>query len=200
MPTACKSEILIEEVTIDPQASRSVRFGPLDEAASDKSPTYWIFRATLRDGSMFAIDPCNAQYSFTTAQERNCGVFPWNSYLSRLSLASGAPVSIQPLGSHAPSPNATPIGNIEDGKRHIFVDADIRSTAESMGSKRIVKACITMPATLTLDQVLAHKSNQIEYAANVRAFKNHLEAVIEAGRTTKSGVKDVLMDRLHRKG
>jgi hypothetical protein len=154
----------------------------------------------LKDGSTFAIDPCNAQYSFTTIQERNCGVFPWNSYLSRLSLASGAPVSIQPLGSHAPSPNVPPIGNIEDGKRHIFVDADIRSTAESMGSRRIVKACVTMPATLTLDKLMAHKSKQIEYASNVSAFKNHLEAVIEAGRTTKSGVKDVLMDRLHCKG
>jgi hypothetical protein len=57
-----------------------------------------------------------------------------------------------------------------------------------------------MPATLTLDKLMAHKSKQIEYASNVSAFKNHLEAVIEAGRTTKSGVKDVLMDRLHRKG
>lgn len=149
---------------------------------------------------MFAIDPCNAQYSFTTAQERNCGVFPWKSHLSRLSLSSGDPVSIQPLGSHAPSPNAVPIGNIEDGKRHIFVDTDIRSTAELMGSRRIVEACITMPATLTLDKLMAHKSKQMEYAADVSAFKNHLEAVIEAGRTTEMGIKDVLMGRLHRKG
>jgi hypothetical protein len=149
---------------------------------------------------MFAIDPCNAQYSFTTVQERNGGVFPWDFFLNRLSLASGAPVSIQSLGSHAPSPTAPPIGNIEDGKRHIFVDADIRSTAELMMSRRIVEACVTMPATLTLDKLMAHKSKQIEYASNVSAFKNHLEAVIEAGRTTERGIKDVLMGRLHRKG
>lgn len=149
---------------------------------------------------MFAIDPCNAQYSFTTVQERICGVFPWNSYLSRLSLASGAPVSIEPLGSHAPRPSATPVGDIEDGQRHIFVDTDIRSTAEMMASGRLAKACVTLPTTLTLDKLMARNSKQIEYAANASVFKNHREAVIEAGRTTERSIKDVLMGRLHRKG
>lgn len=190
-------------MTVDPTAPHSVRFGPLDDASSDKSPTSWIFRATLRDGSMFAIDPCNARYSFTTAEERKCGVFPWNSYMSRLSLASGAPVSIQSLGSHTPNSNASPVGNIEDGKRNIFVDADIRLTAELLASGIPAYTCATLstgPTKLTLNKLMARNSNHTAHAANFSIFKNHLEDIIKAGRTTGKGVKSVLMDLLKQKG
>jgi hypothetical protein len=190
-------------VTVDPTAAFSVRFGPDDETSSDEPPSYWIFRATLRDGSMFAIDPCNAQYSFTTAEERNCGVFPWETYLSRLSLESGAPVSIQSLGSHAPNPDVSPVGNIEDGKRGIFIDADIRLTAELLATRIPAYTCATLstgPTKLTLVKLMARDSNQTEHAANVSIFKDHLEDSIKAGRNTGKGVKSVLMDILKEKG
>lgn len=59
---------------------------------------------------------------------------------------------------------------------------------------------MTLPTRLTLIKLMAGDSKQIEHAINVSDFKKHLEAVIEAGRTTEMGIKDVLMDRLHRKG
>ena len=151
---------------------------------------------------MFAIDPCNAQYSFTTAEERNCGVFPWDSYVSRLPLASGAPVSVQSLGFYTPSPDTSPVGDIEDGKKNIFVDADIRLTAELTASGIPAYTCATLstdPAKLTLDKLMARNSNQAAHAANVSIFKDHLEDIIKAGRATGKGVKSVLMDNLKQK-
>lgn len=151
---------------------------------------------------MFAIDPCNAQYSFSTTQERNCGVFPWQSYLSRLSLSGGAPTNVQRLGFHAPSPTIYPVGKLADGQRNIFVDADIRSTAESMAPGTLCAVCVTLPMlnTLTLEKLMARASSQAEHAADVGIFKDHLQGAINAGRVTGKGIKDLLMERLHHKG
>jgi hypothetical protein len=195
----------MDEVNVKPTASRSVRYHVEDDASSDKSPIYWIFRATLRDGSMFAIDPCNAQYSFTTAEERNSGVFPWDYCIDRLSL-TGDPGVVHELGFHAPDKKAYPVGNIEDGQRDIFVDADIRSTSESMASGALAVGCTTLSSKtqLSLSGIMASTSNQTKHKEDISLFKKHLQDVMPHMRTTEkdgvNGIKYVLMQRLHQKG
>lgn len=192
----------MEEVTIDPKAPRSVRFAQLDISASNKSPSYWIFRVTLRDDSVFAIDPCNAQYSCATTQERNCGVFPWASYLSRLSVADL--VEVQGLRYHAPKNEVSPVGNIEDGKANIFVDADIRSSAESMASSSLTVAGVDLQFNWnsSLGRLMARSSNHQEFAANVQIFKNAVANILRDHRSRPNGMlgtKDMVLKRLHHK-
>jgi hypothetical protein len=54
---ATTPDIKIEEVVIDPKAPRSVRFDRFDAPTFvKKTPTYWIFRATLLGGSTSASE------------------------------------------------------------------------------------------------------------------------------------------------
>lgn len=197
--SACKSTIQVDDVTIEPRAPLSVRFASLDFTSSNKSPTYWIFRAKLSDGSEFAIDPCNAQYSFTSAQERNCGVFSWQSYLNRLSITVSAISDIQDLRSHAPKRDVYPVGSIKDGEKDVFIDADFRSTAELMASSSLAVACGTLryKTKSSLKQLMARSLTQREHAEHVSLIKNHFKLVIDLGRAR--GVKNSVLERLHHK-
>jgi hypothetical protein len=161
-------------VTVSPTACHSVRYHFADDASSDKSPAYWIFRATLRDGSMFAIDPCNAQYSFTTTRERSCGVYPWESYISRLQSISGNPVDIHSHDFHAAKHMVKPVGNIKDGQQNISVDADVRSTAESMaiGALSVGYRKLPLKTQLYLGDLMARNSNQTKHEEAVSLFKS----------------------------
>jgi hypothetical protein len=79
----------LEEEAIRPQARRYARFVPQLSASSADPPVTWLFRATLRDGSTFAIDVCNAQYTASTVEDTHCGVFPWDQYMERLRVEVG---------------------------------------------------------------------------------------------------------------
>ena len=162
-----------------------------------------MFRATLlRDGSSFAIDPCNAQWMCTTIEERKCGLFHWGAYLQRLSMKSfehPAGTDIQGLRSHAPKSAVYPVGNIRDADKNTFVDTDVKSTAESMASSSLVIACVTLSfkTKLSLKKLKARTSSDAEHAEDVKFFKAHVLEVIKQGRA--KGVKDLLLQRLHHK-
>jgi hypothetical protein len=166
----------VEEVTIDPRAQHSVRLDPLDKTSSNTSQACWIFRAKLKDGSMFAIDPCNAQYSFTTSQERNCGVFPWESYLNRLSVPGI--VAVQHLCYHTPNMGYSPVGSIEEGLANNFADVDIRNAAETLASagcsSQTTLKVLQSVSRLSPEKLMHRDSSNAEYAANVEVFKDLL--------------------------
>jgi hypothetical protein len=194
----------VEEVNFDPEYShRFVSFAPLDGTSLNRPPIYWIFRATLlRDGTSFAIDPCNAQYMCTTAEERKCGVFYWGLYLYRLSsmfFQYPAGADIQGFRSHLPRNDVYPVGNISDAQKNIFVDTDIRSTAEQMASSSLTIACATLSfkTKLSLKRLMARTSSDAQHAEDVKVFKAHVQEVIKAARA--KGIKDLLLHRLHHK-
>jgi hypothetical protein len=129
---------------------------------------------------MFAIDPCNAQYSFTTSRERNCGVFPWESYLGRLSVTDIG--EVHGLCYHKPILSIHQVGSLEEGQADIFADADIRHVAESLPStackSKMLAARLQSDHGLSLESLMSRSSNNGEYAANVKLFKDLLGPVI----------------------
>lgn len=191
-------------MTFHPVARPSVSFAPFDGTSPYRPGTYWIFRATLlRDGTSFAIDPCNAQWMCTTTEERKCGLFHWASYLQRLSTKSfehPADTDIQGLRSHAPKSDVYPVGNIRDARNNIFVDTDIKSTAESMASSSLVIACVTLSfkTKASLKRLMARTSSDAQHAEDVKVFKDHVQEVIKEGRA--KGIKNLLLQRLEHKG
>jgi hypothetical protein len=88
----------VSEVAIRPKARRFAQFVARDPAYTTGS-VCWVLRATLRDGSTFAIDVCNAQYAASTPEDALCGVFPWEQYMQRLSVSDSDIVNTQILGS-----------------------------------------------------------------------------------------------------
>jgi len=216
---ASRLNIKVEEVIIDPRAPRSVRLGWFDSSSSKRSapsdqsnrspsnerdysssnespPTYWIFRATLSDGSQFAIDPCNAQYSFTTQQDRIRGVFPWNSYLGRLMVPSDAPLDAHELTFHKPKGKVHPAGTLEEGRSNLFADQDIRSTAESCTATKLFATARDLAIThdLLLVDIMDRSSNRQVYESQARVFTERLELVFKKRRDT--GIKTTLLQRL----
>jgi hypothetical protein len=87
-------------VAIRSKARRFARFVARGSARTSGS-ICWILRATLRDGSTFAIDVCNAQYAASTPEDAFCGVFPWEQYMERLSVAKSDIIDTQVLNSSA---------------------------------------------------------------------------------------------------
>jgi hypothetical protein len=125
---------------------------------------------------MFAIDPCNAQYSFTTSQERNCGVFPWESYLNRLSVPGI--VAVQDLCYHTPNMGYSPVGSIEEGLANSFADVDIRNAAETLASagcsSKTTLKVLQSDSRLSREKLMHRSSDNAKYAADVEVFKDLL--------------------------
>jgi hypothetical protein len=208
----------VHEVIIDPRAPRSVRLDWFDGSSSQrgprrpppvqvnpssskkpkppKPPIYWTFRATLSDGSQFAIDPCNAQYSFTTKQERSRGVFPWDSYLGRLEVPVDVPFDVHELTFHKPKGTAHPVGTLEQGRSNFFLDEDIRSTAESIAATYIFATArdLTLTQDMLMTQIMDRSSNRQVYANHARAFKEQIERDFKERR--EAGIKTTLLHRL----
>jgi hypothetical protein len=139
----------------------------------------------------------------TTPEERKCDVFKWSLYLLRLSsmffpFPSG--IDIQGFRSHVPREDVYPVGNIKDAQKNIFVDTDIRSTAEVMASSCLVLACVSLPikTMLSLKRLMALTTSDAQHAEDVKIFKAHVQEVIEQRRA--KGIKDLLLQRLHHKG
>jgi hypothetical protein len=96
--TGTKARIQVKEMAIRPKARRFVHFVPRSASSSADPSVGWLFCATLSDGSKFAIDVCNAQYTVNTSEDPVCGVFPWEQYMERLSVTHGDLVGHQYLG------------------------------------------------------------------------------------------------------
>lgn len=205
--SAANCHIKIEEVGVRPTASRYVKFIPQDETAQNMASTCYIFRATLRNGQMFALDPCNAQYNFTTAAERGHGIFEWDSYMDRLLVANRAAIDVQPLYFRAPP--APLSGNFRDAQAGIFVDTDIKAAAETRAYSNLVTflACLRgvlaprplpLPeeSYLTLTQLMSFSSIDYENKRCVAALTEVLDDVIETCK--EQGTKKDLLDRLRR--
>lgn len=211
-------DIRIDEVIVNPSAPRSVRLDWFDSSSSErpprrsssdqldpfafeepdppKPPIFWIFRATLIDGSQFAIDPCNAQYSFTTKQERSRGVFPWDAYLRRLEVPADVPLDVHELTFHEVKGTVDPVGTLQQGRAHVFADEDIRSTAESIAATYFFATArdLVLTQDMLLTQFMARSSNRQVYANHARAFKEQIERDFKERR--KAGIKTTLLHRL----
>jgi hypothetical protein len=194
-------KIVVDEVPIDPRrTARSVRFAEDDDTASDKSPMHWVFRAILPNGETFAIDPCNAQYSCTTPQERSHGVFPWESYMQRLSVSK--PSGPQRLGHHAPNLLADPVGSVAACEANLFADEDIRSSAETMA----VQACFSAarkvarktkkkdPDVSLLNTLTSRWFSDEEHGEHAQEWRELLSRA--AGRVRANGIKDTVGKRV----
>jgi len=198
----------MEEAGIRPTASEYMRVVREDENVLNTASTdrTLIFRATLRNGEVFAIDPRNAMYSFTTTAEHEHGVFQWDSYMERLLVADVTAIDTQPLRGFPPPP--LPQGNLADGQAGKFVKSDIRATAQM----KVLCVFLTLAKGLsgqpgfflplqncpsTFAKLLSRSSTVSEHASQVLAFKEQLQAAIRLTRTMV--LKDMLMDRLRLK-
>jgi hypothetical protein len=178
-----------------------------DETVSGTTLTLvGIFRATLRNGQVFAVDPRNAMYNFTTTAEHERGVFEWNSYMDRLLVANRAAIEVQPLGSLPPNP--VPFGNLADGQAGIFVNADVTSTAESKAFSALFTLGEALkrqlPVSLPLKnyqtsfaRLMSRFSTDDEHTSEVSAFREQLKAMIRL--TSSMTIKEMLFDRLRLK-
>jgi hypothetical protein len=198
----------MEEASICPTASHYMRAIQEGKNVSGTAPTdkTLIFRATLRNGEVFAIDPRNAIYNFTTTAQHEHGVFQWDSYMERLLVADSTAIDTQPLRGLPPYP--LPHGNLADGQAGKFVAADITATAEMKvlcTFLTLAKGLSGQPTSFlplqncptTFAKLLSRSSTASEHASQVSAFKEQLQAAIRLTRTMV--LKDMLMDRLRLK-
>jgi hypothetical protein len=198
----------MEEVGVRPTASRYMRVVSKDETISDTDSTssIAIFRATLRNGQMFAVDPRNAMYNFTTTAEHEHGVFEWNSYMECLLVADRVPIGVLPLERLPQHP--VPLGNLANGHAGNFVTADIRFIAES----KAISVFVTLgeglrwqlPGFLPLEnyqtsfaKLMRRSSTNDEHKIEVSAFKEQLKKAIRLTRCMR--LKEMLFDRLRLK-
>jgi hypothetical protein len=184
----------MEAVGIRPMASRYVKVVQQDEESSNMTPlsSTLIFRATLRNGQMFAIDPRSSVYNFTTTAEHEHGVFEWELYMEHLQIADRTTIPV-------------PSGNLADGQAGNFLNADIRSTAEMKAVTVFIMLGEglreQLPAFLPLEnyqttfaKLMRRSSNHREHASEVYAFKQQLQEAIRLSRSL--GTKEALLDRL----
>jgi hypothetical protein len=195
----------MEEASIQATASWYMRTISKDKTVSEATPTppVLIFRATLRNGEMFALDPRNAMYNSTTTAEHEHGTFQWDSYMDRLLVTDRAALDVQPLRRLPPYPE--PHGNLADGQANIFVWTDIRATAEM----KVLCMFTTLDDGLrghpqsflpltdyqtTFAKLLSRSSSDDDHASQVFAFNKQLQ---EGIRLTRSmGIKEMLLGRL----
>lgn len=194
----------MDTVGIRPTASRYMKFVTDDETGSGTILNLiGIFRATLRNGQVFAIDPRNAIYNFTTTAEHENGVFEWNSYMKRLLIADSAAVNVQPLGRFPP--HLVPHGTLADGQSGKFTIANIRFTAEmkavcifvTLGEGLRRKPQMFLPLEnchTSFAKLMNRSSTGDEHASEVSAFKQQLEEAIRLTRSMR--IKEMLFDRL----
>lgn len=182
--------------SVESSRSEQLDSSSFREQKPPKPPIYWIFRATLSNGSQFAIDPCNAQYSSTTKKERSHGVFPWDSYLRRLNVPTDAPLEVHELKYHEPKGTDHPAGSLRRGRANIFANKDIRSTAESIAATYLsaIASHLILTQDLLLTTVMDRKSNRQAHANHARAFREQIEPDFKELRG--KGIKTTLLHRL----
>ena len=172
----------MEEEAIRPQARRYARFVPQLSASSADPTITWLFRATLRDGSTFAIDVCNAQYTASTVEDTHCGVFPWDQYMERLRVEVGG--AFVGLGFCATRRTRTDMtGTVEDVASGIFTAADKQTVAEVLAMSII--AVVSMALThstkgLTMAKLVGLPSS--DYVTGVQHFRFCLQECLKFAR------------------
>jgi hypothetical protein len=90
------SKVKIREIVVRTTARHKVKFVPQEAAIYKDTTTLYLFSVVLRDGMQWALDPCNAQYCFTTPLQHECGFLPWDEYMINLGVSPGY-VHSQPL-------------------------------------------------------------------------------------------------------
>jgi hypothetical protein len=194
------------EVGVRPMASRYVRFVPQAETAANSLPVCKIFRATLRNGQMFAIDPCNAQYNFSTSAEHGHGVSEWDSYIERLLIADRDTIDVKPTNFGHFLPAMITSGTLADAQAGNFLDADIKATAEMkahsnlmtlgtiIGAQGVPFPLPGQPSLTTLPKLMSRSSTDHEHAKEVAGFKKQLQQMTELSQSL--GTKEMLLNRL----
>ena len=167
-----------------------------------------MFRETLRNGQMFAVDLCNAQYNFTTRAEHEHGIFEWDSYMERLLIADRTAIDVQPMIFDLIRVPSIPLsGTLADGLAGIFVEADIKSSAETKAHRYITTlgtvigaqgTPFPVPGTksyTTMRKLMNRSSTDHEHAKEVVGF--HKQVLPMIGLSQHLGIKQPLLDRLY---
>lgn len=194
----------MDVVGIRPAASQYMKVVIDDETGSETAPKLTgIFRATLKNGQVFAIDPRNAMYKFTTTTEHEHGVFEWDSYMERLLVDDRVAIDVQPLRRFPPHPVTQ--GNLADGLSGKFAITDIRFTAEMKavcffvtlgeGLRRQPQMFLPLENCHTsFVKLMNRSSTDDEHASEVSAFNKQLQEAIRLTRSMR--IKEMLFDRL----
>lgn len=194
-------------MAVRPEATRFLHLLPHGNTSLSKGSTSWVFRATLPDGSKFAIDLCNAQYSTTTAEQRYRAIFPWDEYLQRLEVPNGPPLDTQPLEYCITKIRGGPLkGSVNSAKAGIFVEEDVRAHIHSLSASANVVASndkLIMPLP-KLDSVVGPASEERDYKLALEKYKAtygyhlHLSRRTVDSSITGIGFFQTLLMRLRR--
>ena len=194
----------MDTVGIRPTVSRYMKFVTDDETGSETALyLIGIFRATLRNGQVFAVDPRNAMYNLTTTAEHEHGVFEWNSYMERLLVADRTAANARPLGRLPSQP--VPHGTLADGQEGNFAIADIMLTAElkavcifiALGEGLGRQSQMFLPLKnchTSFAKLMNRSSTDDDHASEIPAFKKQLQEAIRLTRSMR--IKEMLLDRL----
>ena len=168
---ASKFKIKIKEVAIRPRVRRLTRFVSRISVPGEDTSISWLFRATLRDGSSFAIDVCNAQYSVNSLEDADRGVFPWEQYMERLSVTHGDLVREQALEACLRAQMTADLtGTVADVQAGILTAHDKQTVARVFVSTLAMFSVITLPLNgLTLTELMGRSSPGFD--EGVKSFK-----------------------------
>lgn len=188
--TGTNDKIQIKEIALRSKAHRFVRFVPQRSSSLADPSVGWLFCATLRDGSKFAIDVCNAQYTVNTSEDANCGVFPWEQYMTRLSVSHGDLVSEQDLGFCLNTPySADPTGTARAVEAGILTLEDEQCVAEIFASSVTTVSPMVLSFKhdgLTLTKLLdlpasGHEEGVVIFKAGHQQCLDHARGSLDRG-------------------
>ena len=182
---ASKFKIKIKEVAIRPRVRRLTRFVSRISVPGEDTSISWLFRATLRDGSSFAIDVCNAQYSVNSSEDADRGVFPWEQYMERLSVSHGDFVREQTLEACLRAQMTADLtGTVADVQAGILTAHDKQIVARVFVSTLVMLTLTTLPCLygLTLTELMGRPSPGFDEA--VKTFKTCHQKGLDGMRKT----------------
>lgn len=174
-----------------------MRFNPQNGPASENDGTYCAFRVTLRDGSTYAIDLCNAQYQTTTVLEHEHAIFPWDAYLERLSVSESDLLDTKPALSTASTVCCTetyliPSGRLEDMEASIYLREDVQVSTEAFTWSCYRNALLDWEGACGMSTVKLLSLPRDHYESAIGILKRHqqrrfvtMRCVLDNGEMTK---------------
>jgi hypothetical protein len=165
---ASKTKVKIQEVAIRPRVRRFTRFVSRISVLENDTSICWVFRATLSDGSAFAIDVCNAQYGVSSPEDADRGVFPWGQYMERLSVSHGDLIKEQALEvCFQAQTKAGLTGNVADVQAGVLTAEDKQAVARFFVSTVALVTALALPYShggLTLSKLVRLPSSGFDKA------------------------------------
>jgi len=161
-----------------------VRFTSQEFPVGDIDGTHTLFRVTLKDGSAYAIDLCNAQYRMTTALEHEHAMFPWDGYLERLSVdedniesITSAPSAVLALINYQ-----IPSERLEAMKAGTYVRDDVHTATNMLIASDYAKAAIDWESVCGTSMLKLFGLPQENYDSIIKRIKLYQQKRFEEMR------------------